>query len=643
MRQRLAGIPLAAGIAVAIVGGESLRRAGEDLGKPAPAGWGIAAFAAAILLAFVGGHLAGPAPEPPASPRGAREPLPGARALAVIGLGLASLALFGATWMLQDSLRSPIGAIAAWIGALTLGGAAVVAAFPEPRRAAPRPHAGLVAAIVAVVAIAAWARLAALDAVPAGFGGDEANQIEDAKGLLDGTAPGDPFGVGWYGTMRLGMLPAGVGALAFANPLEGPRLPYALAGTLSVAAAIAVAGWLAGGWAALAAGILIAAAPYHVHFSRLASVMIFDSLAAAAFLAAAFRTRRTGAPRHAFVAGAVAGLALYGYSAGRVLPILLLVAVPFLLRSDAARGRRLALVLTLAAGFLLAALPTLRFAARHFEDWNSRFNQVGIFRAAWWDPEVARLGSAWRVLERQLLAGTIGLFSRHTDSTWYTGYPIIGPSILPSLGIAGLGWLLGRRRFFAAVMLGLLVGSNLAAVVLTDTAPAPQRLSSLFPALAILGGIAFAGLASRFSRAGDAVPTVPGAALAAVLALASVPGLPPWWDPSPGYGGEDAAFALGASRALDVPRFREVSIYLDGAPYVDSGFPSFHYLLPRARFVNRDPSKDGDGDPPPGLHLLPSEWQPLAWRWRQRAGFRAAAIADPRDPQRDIAWLVRAP
>jgi len=536
-----------------------------------------------------------------------------------------------------------VGAIAAWAGALTLGGAAVAAAFPEPRRGGARPRPALLAAVLVVLAVSGWARLAALDEVPPGFGGDEANQIQDATGLLEGTAPGDPFGVGWYGTMRLGMLPAGIGAVASSNPIAGPRLPYAVVGTLSVAAAAAVAGMLSGGWAALAAAILLSAAPHHVHFSRLASVMIFDSLAAAAFLAAIFRTRRTGAPRLAYVAGAVAGIALYGYSAGRLLAVLLVVAAPFLLRSHAARGRRGALGLALAAGFLLAAIPTLRYAARHFDDWNSRFNQVGIFRAAWWYPEVARRGSVWRVLERQFLDGTVGLLSRHTDSTWFTGYPIVAPSALPALGAAGLAWLVGRRRFFPATMLGLLAGGNLAAVVLTDTTPAPQRLSSLVPALAILGGVAFAALASRRSGAGERAAPVVGTALAAALLLVAVPGLPPWWDPSPGYGGADAAFALAAARALDVPRFREASIYLDGAPYVDSAFPSFPYLLPHARFVNRDPTTDGESGPPPGLHLLPSEWQPLVQRWRARPGFRAAALGDPRDPLRDIGWLVRAP
>jgi hypothetical protein len=57
------------------------------------------------------------------------------------------------------------------------------------------------------------------------------------------------------------------------------------------------------------------------------------------------------------------------------------------------------------------------------------------------------------------------------------------------------GWLIGLRRWCAAGALGLIVAANLAAVILTDSAPAPQRLSSLFPALAIPGAAPLAGMA----------------------------------------------------------------------------------------------------------------------------------------------------
>ena len=103
---------------------------------------------------------------------------------------------------------------------------------------------------------------------------------------------------------------------------------------------------------------------------------------------------------------------------------------------------------------LLAAGPGLRWASEHFDDWSSRFHQVGIFRRDWWGPEVERLGSPARVLAHQVSAGTAGLLSIHTDISWYSGYPIVARSFLPAFAAAGLGYLLGRGRRFEAVLLG---------------------------------------------------------------------------------------------------------------------------------------------------------------------------------------------
>jgi hypothetical protein len=641
-------LALSAGVGIAAAAAKWLEVLGDRPGPP-PAAPALLAFGACLLLAFVAGRRAPQTPEA----EGVREvaapdPVSGARALGTIGLGLASAILFAMTWVLQGRTPVPLAAIASWTASIAALGAAFAAATrARSGRRRARRHPVALAALTIVLLLGSWSRLAGLGEVPASFGGDEANQTRDGRGLLTGTTPGDPFGTGWYGTIRLGMLPAGIGALACPDPFSGPRRPYAVAGTLSLFVATAAGGLLAGTWGALATAALLAFAPHHVHFSRLASVMILDALAAAVFLVLLFRTRETGSPVSGFFAGASAGLALYGYSAGRVVPALLLVAGPLLVASRIARGRRTILAAALASGFLLAAAPNLRFAASHFDDWNSRFNQVGIFRQEWWGPEVAKLGSPARVLSRQIVAGTVGLLSRHTPITWFTGYPMVAPYLLPALATAGLGWLLGQRRYFAALVLGLLVAGNLAAVILTDTAPAPQRLSSLSPALAILGGAALAGFVSLFPRRGGRgapARTAAGAfALAGVL-LACLKGLPPWWDPSPGYGGASAAFALAASKVLQAPRYAGESIVLDGLPYLDSTFPSVGYLLPSTRFVNRDPVQSRTERPPAGLHLVVPEWMSLVPDWKTRFGIgRAVALPDPRDPVANVGYLLRMP
>jgi hypothetical protein len=625
---------------------------GVHLGTPTPAAPLFLAYGICVALSYVAGRRV--PRDAPAEPVEAASLFSAASALrrpAPLAFGLASFVLFVATWFLQSRRPVPLAILGVWLGSIIAGGVAFgvlsAGSLREPRRSIPP---GAAAVLLLLLAGGTWARLAALSAVPATLGGDEANQIMDAIGLMRGTvpgiAPGDPFGTGWYCSMRLGMLPAGVGAMALPDPVAGPRLPLALAGTMALLTATWV-GWFVGGtWGTLGTAALLAFAPYPVHFSRIASHMVLDSMLASVFLALTLKTRSKGSVVAGFWTGVVAGAALYGYSGGRAVPILFFAAAPFLAGGPAARGRRVVLGLALASGFALAAAPGLRFAVAHFPDWDGRFNQVQIFRKDWWGPEVAKLGSPAAVLSHQVLAGTVGLLAWHTSSSWFTGYPVVAPFLLPTLAAAGFGWLLGRGRWFAAAMLGLLVAANLAAIMLTDSAPAPQRLSSLFPALAILGGATIAGLVSLVGprgAVGASVRATTGALILGIVLLLSVEGLPPWSDPSPGYGGEHAAFALAASRVLSAPRFRGETTILDGLPLMDSKFPSLPYLLPTTPFVDRDVQKTGGERPPPGLHLItPDYLATLLPEWRERYGVsRAVLLPDPEDPRRDIGALVR--
>ena len=616
---------------------------GRDIGRPPPPEAGFAAFAACLLLAFAAGRVAGPERR-----EGERSPRPRwapARIAGAAVCGAIALLLALRTASLQSRPEVPLGAIAAWAGSLLSAAIAflLLSSAPAPGTR-PRVAIAAVAAAAALLALGGWSRLAGLAEVPAGFGGDEAAQVQDAAGLLSGRDAGDPFGTGWYGTMRLGMLPAGVGAFFSEDPVAGPRRPYAIAGTLSLLGAMAAAGQIAGAWGALGCGALLVAAPHHVHFSRIASVMILDSLVAAFFLFALIRAHDTASPFWSFAAAGLAGLALYGYAGGRVVPTAFLLTAPFLLASKKARGRRLLLAFALASGVLLAAAPNLRFAARNFVEWNSRWNQTGIFRDEWWGPKLKELGSPSRILMEQFREGTVGLLYRVSGWPWFRGYPLVGPFPLPALAAAGAGWLLGRGRWLAAIVPSLVVGGNFAATILTYSTPAPQRLSSLIPALAILGGAAVAAIPSLLPepRSGKfPLRLAAGAAAVAGVLLLGVRGVPPWWDPSPGYGGSQAGFVPAAARALDAPRFRREPVYLEGLPYVDSNFPSYRYLFAKSRILDRNPSKSAGAPLAPGLHLFATEWIPLVEEWKASGrAARAIPLADPAEPARAIGYIV---
>ncbi|HEY3123196.1 MAG TPA: hypothetical protein VGK70_03960, partial [Thermoanaerobaculia bacterium] len=285
--------------------------------------------------------------------------------------------------------------------------------------------------------------------------------------------------------------------------------------------------------------------------------------------------------------------------------------------------------------------PNLRFAVEHFADWNGRFSESSIFAPWFWNSEVPRLGSAWGVLQNQVRLGTIGLLSMPDTTSWFTGHPLIGPPLLTALGIVGLGWILGRRLFFGAVLLALLAASNFAAVTLTTGTPAPQRVSSLALVLAILGGIAAGGFLEQIPSGGPGRISARGTL--GVLLIGSwigraASGFPLDWGRHAWAGGLHAAFVQSASALLSRPWTRSESIFLHGKPYVDSGFPSFPYLLTERKLVDAEPGTPLE----PGIHVFSPEHLEAGRRQSAELGIsHLALLAHPAYPLRDVGCVFR--
>jgi len=443
------------------------------------------------------------------------------------------------------------------------------------------------------------------------------------------------------------MLPAGLGATLPGGPVAGPRISYAVAGALSVAVAAGAAGALEGGWGAVGCAALLCFTPHHVHFSRIASIMILDSLFAPLVIFFLLLVLKRGRPLASYLAGLSAGLSLYGYFEGRALVAVFLIAFPVAVwRAPGSRRERALLALAGLAGLLLAAAPNLRFAAQHWNDWNGRFNQTGILSHDWWNASVRLHGSPAKVLENQFLAGTLGLLSMYSVWSWYSGYPVVAPILLLAMALAGLGWMAGRRQSFPAALLALVALSNVASNVLSQGAPAPQRLSSLMPVLAIMGGVAFSGLVSlvparrvgRLTQQGIAGTILAGGFLAAACHPIGT------WDPSPGYGGTPAALVTSAYPILGAPRYRGADIYLHGGTQLDSSFPNVRYLLPGVHWIDVGRGDTESTGLAPGIHLFAPDLVAAGRRWQNQLRIPfAVEFGNRGDPLRDVGFLLRVP
>ena len=557
--------------------------------------------------------------------------------------GFAAVLFLFQTWRL-DQLASPPRSIYLWWLA---GIGATLVAFPGIRRIRATKRPFLPAALVLLaLAAAAAVRLTNLGHSPAVYGGDEANQAMDGRSLLEGRWRESPFGTGWYHTMRPGMLPAGAGALLASDPVAGARRPYAVAGTLSVAATAAAAWLAAGPWGGAAAAALLAFAPHHVHFSRLSSVMILDALFAPLCLLLILTLRRTGSPRVAALAGVVAGLALYGYTGGRAITLVFLLMAPVAaLKSPSVGKARLLLLAPLLLGFLAAAGPNLQFAIQRFRQWNGRVNQVSVLSREWWETAVRHWGSAEEAVKAQLASGTVGLLSAEDMTAWFGGYPMIGPSLLVALGFAGLGFLFGQRRFFPATLLLLFAGANVAGVVLTAGAPTPQRASSLVPTLAMLGGAAVAGLLGLLpeSAAGVRWRAIAGTAFLTAYLAATGERKPASPQSSLHYAGAHTAFAQVVAELLQSPAWRSRPAYVYGLPYLSTDLPTFHYELGDRRPKDVDPAGVNPRSLPPGLHFFGPEFERLGRRVGTESPGRGFPLPHPADPSRNVGWAVGVP
>jgi 4-amino-4-deoxy-L-arabinose transferase-like glycosyltransferase len=430
------------------------------------------------------------------------------------------------------------------------------------------------------------------------------------------------------------------------DSVAGARLPYAIAGTLSVAATAAAGAAVAGPWGAAAAAALLAFAPHHVHFSRLSSVMILDALFAPLLVFLLLALRRNGSPRVAVLAGVAAGLALYGYSGGRAITVVFLLTAPIVAFRSPASGRaRWLLLAALLLGFLAAAGPNLQFAIQRFDQWNGRFDQVGVLSAQWWKDAKPHFGPPASIVSSQFALGTVGLLSTKDMTTWFAGYPLIGPALLVALAFAGLGWLFGRRQILPVAILLLLAGANVAGVVLTSGAPAPQRASSLLPMLSILGGAAVAGSLALVPESAGRVRwrALAGAVFVTAYLVETGARRPFSPDSSPDYTGPHGTFSQAMLALMRMPRWQSEPTYLYGIPYLSSDLPTFQYALGPGRIKDVDPAGVDAQRLPPGLHFFAPEFEALGRQVRDESGRRGFALAHPVDPLRNVGYLVRVP
>jgi hypothetical protein len=359
----------------------------------------------------------------------------------------------------------------------------------------------LFAAVLAVgaacrfVQLAEWPPMIHIDTAECGLRG---------LALLSG-AVSDPFDFSpWYSTPYLGFVPHAVSFAAGGVSLFTLRLPSAIFGTLSlVPLYLMVRTWF-GRHTALLSTALLAVSHAAIHFSRIGLWNIqtlFCTLTAFALLAMGLRRNRAAA---LYASGVVSGLALYSYTAGRLIA---LVAIAFLV-AQCLGGRRRR-TLRLAAYYVLglgAAIAPL--ALNYVKDPNAlradRTASVWVLADDNRQHVEATLGTrtAPSILATQA-ARTMGGFAilGDTSSQYGTEQPLLSPwmAVLAAVGlVVALGSRASPRYRFLLLWTGL--GLVLGSVLVLDP-PSYTRLVVVFPIPYILAAIGLTALLRAAARA----------------------------------------------------------------------------------------------------------------------------------------------
>ena len=491
----------------------------------------------------------------------------------------------------DPSLR-PWSVLTLWLASLVVF---LASAYAVPKgqvrcRASPRWSKLEVVALLGFVIAALLVRTIALDRVPQSFGGDEAELGIQARAVLYGELR-DPFTTGWAGHPTVWSFVQAASLGVFGDDVFGVRMIAALLGAATVPLLYVFARRSYGRELALVAATLLTTYQLHVHYSRIGVNSVGDAFWLLLGLVLLLEGLRRASPLLMASAGVSAGLAQHFYLGSRLVPLVLASVVAHQLLVNRAAVRPSVRYLPLAAlGFLLGYGPGVRVPLYHWEEYNARISQVGVFQSGWFDSRRALGDSAFDIARHQL-GQSFGAFTHISDRAvnYLPEMPFLDTVsalfFVIGLVVVALEW----RRAESGALIAWIVGAAVTGGVLLVDPPHSHRYVIVAPALCIvvaLGIVRTAGAVIRLTP--RARPAWIAAASVLVLGIA-------FWNFDfyfreyssrymyAGFHRGEEATALG--RYLD-GEGDGAYVYFLGAPVRFLSHGSIRFLAPRMRGID---------------------------------------------------------
>ncbi len=346
-----------------------------------------------------------------------------------------------------------------------------------------------------IMLVAVVVRVWNLETIPIGPYSDEGDRAVDARHINRGEpmnqAPFVFFGAGWWGVPSFYFWLVAQSLKVFGDTLAGARMVHALAGIGTVWYTYRIGRAVWSPRAGLLAAGLLAVSDFAIQFSRTAgesTITLFTWTVCFYYLYRALQTRR---PLDFVLSGLAGGFTLYGYVAGKLLPVFLaLLAIYLLLRWGRTGIRRYLpglVLMALAAGLTYA--PNGLYVLSHPDALTQRYNGVVIFNHAQ-DVFAAYGTNNWVVILLRQFGLTFSAFDvgREAGPFYPTGLPILPVAWAGVwiLGVAYMVWRLGDVRF---AVLAVWIVSGLAGAALTSDTPTLQRVAGMVPTLALVPAV----------------------------------------------------------------------------------------------------------------------------------------------------------
>jgi 4-amino-4-deoxy-L-arabinose transferase-like glycosyltransferase len=271
--------------------------------------------------------------------------------------------------------------------------------------------------------------------------------------------------------------------------LAGLRLPSAIFGTLTVGALYLLARTLFDRRTALAAALLLATFPPHIHFSRIGVPNIADPLFGTLALAFLARGMRSASRRDYALAGAMLGLTQYFYEGGRLFypPLVigwLIIAAITMLPRPKWHG-----LSAFFAAAVIAAAPVYYAITTSAEAFAPRFTSQQFIGDDWLklalsppDSEITRRFTS-RIADSFLF-----YFQIADKSLFYGGETALLLTALVPAFFLGLLWALWHWRSGGSLLIFWLLATSMGNLLLRDSALSTRYVVA-YPALMLVAAL----------------------------------------------------------------------------------------------------------------------------------------------------------